>query len=126
MLPTALDVAAKLLVHKIEVQVISLHTIKPLDSHCLSDVFSSFSCVISLEEHSLIGGLGTSLAEWLVDQHIAYPHFLRFGTPDRFPSRVGSQTYLRRHYQLDATSITQKILTYLDQKEVLCKHKQLS
>lgn len=126
MLPTALEVEEKLRLEKISTQVVSFHTVKPLDKKMLHAAFTSFDCVVSLEEHSLIGGLGSSLAEWMVDHQIKHEGFIRFGTPDSFPHAVGSQAYLRKHYHLDAPSITHKIHEFLKKKELICTPEPLS
>ncbi len=122
MISTALTVSEKFN----QCQVISMHTVKPLDTVLLSSLFSSFKTIISLEEHSLIGGLGSSIAEWMVDERISHTGFIRFGTPDLFPHYLGSQQYLRNIYQLDADSIIDKIQQHLRTENPICILKQLS
>ena len=113
MLPTALDVARQLQIQGISTQVISMHTVKPLDIELLSVLAERFSTWVSLEEHSLIGGLGSSIAEWMIDSDKKSTRLIRFGTPDRFPHQIGSQKYLRAQYGLEPTIIVTKILKEL-------------
>ncbi|HSX26398.1 MAG TPA: transketolase C-terminal domain-containing protein [Chlamydiales bacterium] len=110
MLPTALETAKQLQTENLSAEVISFHTVKPLDKELLTSLSKRFSHWISLEEHSLIGGLGSSLAEWIIDNYQQQIRLLRFGTPDYFPHPVGSQKYLRNQYGLEPIPITQKIL----------------
>lgn len=112
MLPTALEVGETL-----DAEVVSFPTIKPLDEPLLASLCQRFDSIVSLEEHSLIGGLGASLAEWMVDHQIKQTKLLRIGTPDLFPHALGSQAYLRAKYGLDAPTIIQKIETFLKDKE---------
>ncbi|MDN3509121.1 MAG: transketolase C-terminal domain-containing protein [Candidatus Neptunochlamydia sp.] len=121
MLPTALEVG-----ENIDAQVVSFPTVKPLDEELLHTLFQIFEYIVSLEEHSLIGGLGASLAEWMVDRQIVHTGFIRMGTPDLFPHAFGSQDYLRACYELDAPSITRRIHQFLKQKELVCTPKQPS
>jgi transketolase len=110
MLPTTLEVAALLQKEGLSAEVISLHTVKPLDKELLNSLTQRFPVWVSLEEHSLIGGLGSSIAEWMIDQHITQTRLIRFGTPDLFPHPIGSQKYLRNQYGLEAKEIASKIL----------------
>lgn len=108
MLPTALEVAKQL--GGLSAQVISLHTVKPLDTELLTVLSRQFTHWVTLEEHSLIGGLGSSISEWLIDQNIKQVQVTRFGTPDRFPHPIGSQKYLRAQYGLEPAAIAATIL----------------
>jgi transketolase len=59
---------AELLEQKgVSVQVVSFHTVKPLDKDFLRNAFSKFPLVVTVEDHSVQGGLGGSVAEWLAD-----------------------------------------------------------
>ena len=110
MLPTAMKVAEILKKQGISAQVVSVHTIKPLDKELLSDVFGKFSLVVSVEEHSKLGGLGGSIAEWLADEPSQKARLLRFGTEDVFMQKVGDQEYAREYFGLTQEAITDKIL----------------
>lgn len=109
MLPTAIE-ASRLLSEPPE--IISMHTVKPLDKDLLEELTSRFSHLVTLEEHSLIGGLGSAIAEWLVDQE-KETSLIRFGTADYFPHPIGSQKYTRELFGLTpekiASQITQKM-----------------
>jgi transketolase len=69
--------------------------------------------IVTIEEHTIHGGLGGLVLETLGDAGVFPSRFLRIGLNGCFSSVVGSQTYLRTIYGLDATSIasrTQKLL----------------
>src|SRR5256885_14290105 len=59
-------------------------TIKPLDEATLAAAFAKFKLVATLEEHSVLGGLGGAVAEWLADHSPARARLTRCGTADEF------------------------------------------
>lgn len=94
-------------------QVVSLHTVKPLDEELLSDAFRRYQTVVTVEEHSLIGGLGSSVAEWLVDRPPQKARLLRIGTPDDFIHEAGDQEHARRYFGLTCERIVERTLKSL-------------
>jgi transketolase len=110
MLPEAVEVGHRLKEHGISAQVVSFHTVKPLDDDCLRNAFAKFRLVATLEEHSLIGGFGAAVSEWLADTETQVAKFLRFGTPDAFFKKSGEQDYAREVLGLAAHQIAEKIL----------------
>lgn len=109
-LPDVLKAADLLADKGISAQVVSFPTIKPLDETLLADVFSRFSVVTTIEEHSRLGGFGSSVAEWLTDQAPMEGRLCRIGTNDTFMDVAGEQEYARQHFGLDAHSICEKTL----------------
>lgn len=109
-LPTAVEVAERLEREGISAQVVSFHTVKPLDEGLLADIFSRVSLVVTIEEHSILGGLGGSVAEWLGDQYHKKARFLRLGTADAFMYKAGGQDYGRQHFGLMPAQIVERIL----------------
>src|SRR3989344_3859208 len=93
-LAEALKVADILLAKGISVEVVNIHTIKPLDEYFVRERSFSRQFIFTLEEHSVIGGLGGAVAEVLAEAN-GRSRFKRFGIPDEWPSVVGSQKYLR-------------------------------
>jgi transketolase len=110
MLPEAIEAAHKLKEKGISAQVVSFHTVKPLDEAFLKDAFDRFTLVSTIEEHSLIGGFGAAVSEWLVDSGTSNRNFLRFGTPDAFFKKSGEQEYAREMLGLSAHQIAEKII----------------
>jgi transketolase len=115
MLPEAVEAAHQLEKQGISAEVVSFHTVKPLDEACLTDVFARFPLVATIEEHSRIGGLGAAVAEWLVDTRVTPRQFIRFGTPDAFFKKSGEQEFAREALGLSAHQIADKITHALRQ-----------
>src|SRR5205085_2783214 len=90
-------------------QVVSCHTIKPLDETCLADVFGRFAVVATVEEHSVLGGLGGSIAEWLSDQPAPRGRLVRFGTRDEFLHETCEQESARKIFGLTAENISARL-----------------
>ena len=110
MLPEVIEAAHKLRRSGISAKVVSFHTVKPLDEACLKDAFARFKLVATIEEHSLIGGFGAAVAEWLADTQTPAQKFLRFGTPDAFFKKSGEQEYAREVLGLTGHQIAEKVL----------------
>ena len=110
MLPVAVQAAEELDSRGLSAQVVSLHTVKPLDEELLAEVFSRFAVVVTVEEHSILGGLGGSVAEWLADQAPQKVRFLRIGTADRFLNEAGGQNHAREYSGLTPGNIAEKTL----------------
>jgi transketolase len=97
----------------ISARVESFHTIKPLDTAKLAEVFKGCALVAVVEEHGRLGGLGGAIAEWRAAQDAqdgALARMLAFGTPDEFMHEVGTQEYARRKFGLTAENITSQVL----------------
>jgi len=89
------------------VGLIDMHTIKPLDSKMIKKYFSS-NLFVTIEEHSIIGGLGTAVSEF-ISSHREAPHLLRLGVMDTF-SHPGDYLYLLEQNRLDPKQIAVDIL----------------
>jgi transketolase len=110
MLPEAIKAAHSLGEQGISAQVVSFHTVKPLDEAFLKEAFDRFTLVATIEEHSLIGGFGAAVAEWLIDSRTTNRNFVRFGTPDAFFKKSGEQEYAREMLGLSAHQIAERII----------------
>ena len=103
--------AAKLLAQGgIRAEVINMHTIKPLDAELVARAAAKTGKVVTVEEHSIIGGLGSAVAEVLAEKQPA--KLLRIGVEDRF-GESGPAVKLLEKYGLDAAGIYNKIKTFL-------------
>jgi transketolase len=87
----------------------SFPTVKPLNTSLLNDVFCTRKVVATVEEHSVLGGLGGSVAEWLADQSGPRARLLRIGTPDAFLHRNGEQDHARALLGLTPVDIAARI-----------------
>lgn len=113
MLPEVVDVGKRLGEHGISAAVVSFHTVKPLDKACLSDALKRFKLVVTVEEHSLIGGFGAAVAEWAVDTGADTRKLLRVGTPDTFFKESGEQEHAREQLSLSAHQIADRVIARL-------------
>lgn len=112
-MPVVLKAADILAAKGIFARVESFHTVKPLDQQRLYEVFSQYDLVAVAEEHSRLGGLGGSIAEWSSMQDGLRARMISFGTEDAFMHEVGSQEYARRRFGLTAENISEKIMAKL-------------
>jgi transketolase len=96
--------AAQLLNNEgISARVISMHTIKPLDTEAILKAAKECKAVIAVEEHSINGGLGEACASTILEAGIAVP-FKRMGLPDE-PTVSGSQGEIFNHYGISAEGL---------------------
>ena len=109
----AIKASKKLKKKKISSNIVSVSSLKPLDADGIIDLCGKFSVIVTLEEHSKIGGLGTSILELLSDKKIYGKKVLRLGLPDNFTSLVGSQKHLRKVCNIDSDSIVSSVLSFL-------------
>ncbi|KQZ01896.1 transketolase [Pseudolabrys sp. Root1462] len=113
MLPEAVE-AGKLLEAKGKsARVVSFHTAKPLDEACIAEALNKFKLVVTLEEHSLIGGFGSAVAEWTVDNGCDTRKLMRIGTPDKFFKESGEQEHARERLGLTAHQIADRVIAKL-------------
>ena len=94
-------------------EVVHVPTIKPLDQATILGSIGRTKVVVTVEEHQVSGGLGSAIAELVLESDIRPAKFYRIGVNDRF-GQSGTATNLWRHYQLDAGGIVEQILALLD------------
>jgi 1-deoxy-D-xylulose-5-phosphate synthase len=105
------DVRKNLLAHGLKVGVCDALFLKPLDAVLLRQILKEFPKIVTVEEHVLMGGFGSALAEFISDHNYKID-LLRIGIPDEFVDHA-TQAEQRKAYHLDAEGITMKILTWL-------------
>ena len=110
-LSEALEAAHNKILDPNKVSVVSMGSIKPLDTKFLEEISKkSYKRWLILEEHSLVGGLGSAIIEWKNDNRIDTPKIIRLSAPDKFIHQLGNQNYLRKKLKIDANSILNQIL----------------
>lgn len=87
--------------------LISMHTVKPLDTEIIHRLINERCEIYTLEEHNIIGGLGSAVAEVIAESGQAVK-FKRIGVPDEYTHHIGNQEYHRARYGLNTTGITLK------------------
>ena len=94
--------------------VLSFPTLKPLDVVAVERLAEKFSMIVSIEEHTTLGGLGGALAEVLSGLRERTARLVRVGLDDCYSSVVGSQKYLRDVYGMSARGIVARVLEERD------------
>jgi len=89
----------------VHARVLSVPTIKPLDEEAVLQAARETNALFTIEEHSVIGGLGGAVSEVLMEGSERRVRFKRIGLNSVFASRVGTQDYLRAEYGLDTSGI---------------------
>ncbi len=107
-LEEGLEAAELLAKDGIDAEVLHMHTVKPLDVEAIVSRAKDRKAIVTLEEHSIFGGLGGAVAE-IIAELPERPKFKRFGVNDRWPEVVGSQKFLRDHMGISAAKIVPQI-----------------
>ncbi|HEX3866220.1 MAG TPA: transketolase C-terminal domain-containing protein [Gemmatimonadaceae bacterium] len=89
----------------IRCRVLSMHTIKPFDANAICSAARETGGIVTVEEHVIEGGLGSAVAEALLDNGVAPRASARLGLRGGFATVVGSQQYLRSAYQMAESDI---------------------
>jgi transketolase len=98
--------------HGIQAEVVLVHTVKPTPTMLFEDVLARHKAVVSIEEHSRIGGFGESLLSFAASQNFRCKIEV-LGTGDSFMPMVGSQDYARNHFQIDSKSVAKAAIRAL-------------
>ena len=109
----ALQASEKLFEKEISVEVINIHTIKPLDKNAILKSVKKTGCIVTAEEHNYLGGLGESVSRILALEHPTPQEFV--ATNDTF-GESGTPTQLMEKYGLNANSIIEKVNKVLKRK----------
>lgn len=104
-LGVALAAAEQLAAEGIRARVLSVHCLRPFDQETIFRACRETGGVLTVEEHVIEGGLGGLVAETCLEAGVIPKGFARIGIRGGFASVVGSQSYLRTRYGLDAAAI---------------------
>ena len=109
----ALEASKVLFEQGISAEVINIHTIKPLDEKAILESVAKTRCIVTAEEHNIIGGLGESVARVLALHNPTPQEFV--GTNDTF-GESGIPAQLMEKYGLNSSSIVSKVLSVIKRK----------
>lgn len=101
---------------KISSDLISFHTPKPIDKKLLKKLYKLNKLIVVIEEHNLLGGVGSSILEWANLNNHDTKKILRFGGPDKFLTGCGNQKEARFKIGLSVKNICKKIIIKLNKK----------
>ena len=110
----ALEASKVLLEKGISIEVINIHTIKPLDNQAILKSVNKTGCIVSAEEHNYLGGLGESISRVLAQNFPVPQEFV--ATNDTF-GESGTPKQLMEKYGIDSKSIVKACLKVLKRKE---------
>jgi transketolase len=114
-LPVAIKAAELLAQQGVNAEVVSAHTVKPIDDSYLKQAAGRFSLIATVEEHSIIGGFGSAVLEHNNDKQYAC-EVMRFSLQDQFMDKMHSQETARMRSGLTAENIASTILKRLHSK----------
>ena len=101
----------------IDAEVINMHTLKPIDKELIFSTAKKTKKIITLEEHNIIGGLGSAVAETISEYNFNVKQKI-FGINDKFNYGVGSQEYHLEKNGLSVENLLIKVKNFLKDKDV--------
>ena len=93
--------------------VYTFPTVKPIDNETIEEVARNFELIVTCEEHNIVGGFVSAVAEVMAEMKDKKAVLMRIGLNDEYSVRVGNQKYLRQQYGIDAKSIVERIIPQL-------------
>lgn len=110
-LTEAISAAETLKANGFELGVYNCVALKPLDERGVNALADRYGVIYTLEEHNVIGGLGSAVADVIAARDPAFPRprLVKLGLNDEFTSIVGSNAYLREHYGLSAACLVERM-----------------
>lgn len=108
-LKVAYDAREKLAASGLRVGLFSVHTVKPIDCKLVVELARSVGLIVTLEEHTIIGGLGGAVAEIIAQMSGTKSNLEMIGLGDCFSSVVGDQEYLRSVYGLTVDDVVSRV-----------------
>jgi len=101
--------AERLAKEGIETRLLSMHTVKPLDTEAVLAAARETGAIFTVEEHSVLGGLGSAVAEVLAETDGIKVPFKRLGVPPGFSPHIGSQEYMLERHGLTDEAIAKSV-----------------
>ncbi len=96
----------------------SFPTVKPIDSEIIKECAKKYECIITIEEHNIIGGFGSAVSEVIAEIKGEHAYLKKIGLNDMYSSVVGSQQYLRNYYGICSDTIEKIAYELTGEKEV--------
>lgn len=94
--------------------VYTFPTVKPIDEDVIKLCAENFDIIVTCEEHNIVGGFGSAVAEVMAKMKNKKAYLLSIGLEDVYATRVGNQKYLRGQYGMDAQAIAEKVMKALE------------
>ena len=116
-LPDAMEAAETLRREGLNVGVASFPTVKPLDEAYLKEICARTKVIFTAEEHTIVGGFGGAVCEYVSGLRENRPRVVRIGINDTYCAIVGNQQYLKHQFGLDGEGIAARVRGVLEGKE---------
>ena len=94
--------------------VYTFPTVKPIDKDVICACAKDFDLIVTCEEHNIVGGFGSAVAEVMAEMPAKRAYLMRIGMQDMYATKVGNQAYLREQYGMSAKQIAEKIVKALN------------
>ena len=94
--------------------VYTFPTVKPIDRETVEKISREFDLLVTVEEHNVVGGFGSAVAEVMAEMRDKKARLLRVGIDDKYCITVGDQKYLRAQYGMDGSGIVRSIRKSLE------------
>jgi transketolase len=116
-LQAALKAAAALDERGVSAGVLHVHTVKPLDTSAILEYCGRARAIVTIEEHILIGGLGSAVAELIAEAGFdPAKRFKRIGIPDKFADEYGSQASLMERFSITSENLIATVAALLEDR----------
>ena len=112
-LPLVLEAADILASRGIPATVVSMPTIKPLDTELIANLLPDHPVFATIEEHGLAGGFGSAVGEWWIDSGVTGARLIRFGSSDSFLTHSKTVPNARAHFGITAEAIADRTASAL-------------
>jgi len=109
MLEESIRLTNRLIESGYKVKLLSMHTVKPIDKAAIYECINDTKCIYTIEEHNVIGGLGSAAAEVIAASGKGVK-FRSFGIPDVYADCAGDREFFRKKYGIDEKSVFNKIV----------------
>ncbi len=100
--------------HGYKPEVYTFPTVKPIDKEVIKKCSENFDLIVTCEEHNVVGGFGSAVAEVMAELKNKKAYLLRIGLEDVYAVEVGNQKYLRNKYGMSSDIIAQKVMKELE------------
>jgi len=111
MVPLCMNIADLLKEERVDAAVVNARFVKPLDRETLLEIFNGSAAVITVEDNTIVGGLGSAVSEFIAEEKIDVK-FKRFGIPDQFVPH-GSVKSLMEEMKLNTESLVSEIMSFI-------------
>jgi transketolase len=117
-LKTALDALPLLATQGLSPTILHCHTVKPLDVEAIRTHAARVPVIVTVEEHTLMGGLGSAVGEAVLEANYDRPkRFKRLGIPDVFPKKYGTQAQLMESFGLSAQGVAAAVTSLSGERQ---------